>query len=532
MSSIKDLIENPHPVFKTNVGYWNFLLQSYEGGRFYCNADIPQTSSMNLLDRMFRVFVEGKEVKQGYITGNLFQHPKERSDDYNERVRMSFYYNFCAPIIDIYTNHLFKEAVIEDFGSIESTIDEIRDNIDQKESSIEEFRHELAEMSQIYGHVFVLIDSPSMAEEFVLTRQDQIDMRVFPYATIYSPQHILNWSLDKFGNPYWVIIREYKDTNIDPFKYDPKIQVDYTYKLWTRNEWYQFDREYRQIATGVHGLGFVPLVCVYGKKSKTSISYLGVSDLADISFINRDIYNSCSELKQILRDQTFAFLAIQGSADEYNELSVGTSKALLYPENRNAPQYVSPPPVNAQTYFDHIDRQIRKIFQLAKLEGGSAKQEQTATVQSGVSKAWDFNETNSALSDKAKSMEDGEYKIWKVFAAWEGKEFDGKIQYPNEFSTQSIMDDLSELEKEQRLGLGATFELEVKKAIQKKKFPRASEEDLEKMENEAEAKGIEVEKQKKEEQQAFGGNGKSGSIKDRMPFLFKSKTPNSAEKGG
>jgi hypothetical protein len=525
MSFIKDIIENPHVIHKLNNNYWNFLLNSYEGGRAYCNADLPgSNSNASLMDRMFKVFADGREVNQAVVNGNLFRHPKERNDDYNDRIKMSYYYNFCAPIIDIYTNHLFKEAVLEDFGSIESTVDEISDNIDNKESSVVEFRKEVAETAQLYGHCFVLVDSPNIPSEEVLTRQDQIDQRVFPYATIFSPQSVINWSLDKFGNPYWVLIKELRDSNIDPLQYDPKNVLDWTYKLWTRNEWYQYDREYKQIAQGIHGLGIVPLVCVYGKKSKFAPAYLGVSDLADISFIARDIYNSCSELKQILRDQTFAFLAIQGDSSEYNELSVGVSKALLYPENRNAPQYVSPPPVNAQVYFDHIDRQVRKIFQLAKLEGGSAQQVQQATVQSGASKAWDFNETNSALSSKASSMEDGEIKIWKTLALWEGKEFDGSIQYPNEFSTQSIMDDLTELEKEARLGLGATFELEVKKAIHKKKFPRASEEDLEKMESEAESTG--------NPNQQVNGNAGGLSIRDRMPFLFKSKTPNSAEKGG
>lgn len=531
MSWIKDIVENPHPVYQYNFNYWNFLLQSYEGGRIYCNADLPGSAANMSLDRMFKVYVEGKEVLNRQISGNLFSHPKERMDDYNNRVRMSYYYNFCSPIIDIYTNHLFKEAVLEDFGSIESTVDEIRDNVDVKESSLNEFRKELAEVSQLYGHCFVLVDSPDIPSEDVLTRQDQINRRVFPYATIYSPQSIMNWSLDKFGVPYWVLVREYSDINIDPLKYDAKIKENWTYKLWTKEAWYHYDREYNLLAEGVHGLGMVPIACVYAKKSKTAISFLGVSDLADIAFIARDIYNSCSELKQILRDQTFAFLAIQGDASEYNELSVGVSKALLYPENRNAPSYVSPPPVNAEVYFTHIDRQVSKIYQLAKLEKGglsgrvsNPSSSGIADNQSGVSKAWDFNETNSALAKKASNLEDGEIKIWKIFSAWEGKEFDGKIQYPNEFSTQSIMDDLTELEKEQRLGLGATFELEVKKAIHKKKFPRATEEELESMMGEAEEKG-------NPNDQQSNGNGGLG-IRDRMPFLFKSKTPNSAEKRG
>ncbi len=524
MSFIKDIVENPHPIYKTNCAYWEFLLQSYEGGRAYCNADLPGVkSNAGLLDRMFRVFAAGKEVLPTSVSGNLFRHPKEREDDYNERVRMSFYYNFCAPIIDIYTNHLFKEAVLVDFGPIKGTVDKISDDIDNQNSSIDEFRREVAEMSQIYGHCFVLIDSPAIPDEEVRSRQDQIIKRAFPYASIYAPSCVINWSLDKFGVPYWILMKEYSDVNIDPLKYDPKVQVDWTYKLWTRNDWFQYDREFREIAKGVHGRGDVPIVCVYNKRSKTATSFLGVSDLSDISFIARDIYNSCSELKQILRDQTFAFLAIQGVSSEYNELTVGTSKAILYPENRNAPQYVSPPQANAEVYFTHIDRQVRKIYQLAKLEGGSAQQEQTAQMQSGVSKAWDFNETNSSLTKKATSMEDGETKIWSMFAKWEGKEFDGKVQYPRDFSVQSLMDDLTEAEKSSRLALGETFDLEVRKAIQKKKFPRATEEDLKKMEAEAKAKLKEVNQQV---------NGGGMDIKSRLPWMFKNKTPNSAENGG
>jgi hypothetical protein len=519
MSFIKDIVENANPVYKANLNYWDFLLQSYEGGRAYCHADLPGSNiSMNLVERMFRLFADGKEVLPSTVNANLFRHPKERNDDYNERIRMSYYYNFCSPIIDIYTNHLFKESVIEDFGSIETTVDEIRGDVDNQESSIEEFRREVAEMAQIYGHCFVLVDSLDIPNEEILTRQDQINRRAFPYATIYSPQSVMNWSMDKFGVPYWVLFKEYSDVNVDPYKYDPKVKVSWTYKLWTRNEWIQYDKDYNQIASGVHNLGNIPIVCVYAKKSKTASSFLGISDLSDIAFIARDIYNSCSELKQILRDQTFAFLAIQGNSSEYDELSVGVSKALLYPESRNVPQYVSPPQSNAEIYFAHIDRQVRKIYQIAKLEGGSAQQEQVATIQSGVSKAWDFNETNSSLAKKAVSMEDGEIKIWKMFALWEGKEFDGKIQYPKNFSTQGLMEDLTEAEKEFRLGLGATFELEVKKAIHKKKFPRATEEELQKMEDEA------------SKTQSEQGNGMS--IKDRMPFLFKQRNANSAGKEG
>jgi hypothetical protein len=264
----------------------------------------------------------------------------------------------------------------------------------------------------------------------------------------------------------------------------------------------------------------VPITCVFDKQSKKVRNFLGVSSIADIAFIARDVYNSCSELKQILRDQTFAFLAIQGNSTEYDELSVGTSKGLLYPPDRNAPQYISPPSANAEVYFKHIDRQVSKMFQLAKLEGGSVQApEQTAVMQSGVSKAWDFNQTNSALSKKAGNLEDGETKLWQTFAKWNNQEFDGSIEYPHEFSVNSLNNDLDECEKMMRLNLGAECNKEIKSAIIKKKFPRMGEDNISNI------------IQAMESQEDKTAQGESGRLADRIPSLIKA-AENYANSGG
>lgn len=485
---IKSMVEKPHPIYRQNRAYWDFLLQSYEGGFQYANAMITGKNDTSDYRSLMRYYVNGVEQSiQTMSSGNLFAHPKEKNEDYQRRLEMSYYYNFCAPIIDIYKNHLFKDTVMVDWKNIEADLEPRMEDIDNKGSSIEEFRRELAEYIQLYGHSYVVIDQPK-ADREIITRQDQIDEGLFPYLTIYSPQQVINWSLDRFGNPYWVLLYEEGDSNIDPEQYDPKKQErpNCYFRLWTRTDWYLYDADYERVEEGFHGLGFVPITCAYDKRSKKVKNFYGISSVADIAFIARDVYNSCSELRQILRDQTFAFLALQGTASEYSELTLGICKGLLYPEGRNAPEYVSPPADNAQMYFNHIDRQVAKIYQLAKLEGGSAKFEgQDAVEQSGVSKAWDFNETNSALSDKALNLEDAELRIWQQYAIIVGQnKFEGSVQYPNEFSVSSLMEDLNEAEKAARVQLGETFMKEVKKAIHKKKFPRADEKLLVQMEKE------------------------------------------------
>lgn len=485
MSFVKDIVDYPHYIYTKYVSFWNFLIQSYEGGLDYTSSSVNQ-SSTNMFDGLYNVFVNGKKQTVN-LNGNLFQHKKERNEDYRARIEMSYYYNFCAPVVDIYTNHLFKQSIITEFKNIEKDIDNVVNDIDMRSSSIDEFRKNMAETAQIYGHCFVVVDSPNIDSNIIHSRFDQMKERAYPYLIIYQPQNIINWALDSFGSPYWVLLRENEEVNIDPTTYQKNAKYKCKYKLWTREYWALYDEEYNLIDEGQHGLGEVPIVCVYNKPSKKCLSYLGISSLSDIVFINRDIYNSCSELKQILRDQTFAILALQGNSTDYDELSVGTSKAILYPKETLAPQYVSPPPQNAEIYFKHIDTQISKIYQIAKLEGGSASfSGQNVVTQSGVSKAWDFNETNSSLTEKAINLEDAEYKIWNLFAKWLGNaEFDGSIQYPREFNVQSFIQDLDEAEKTAKLNLGATFDLEIKKSIHKKKFPSATEEQLQKMEQEA-----------------------------------------------
>lgn len=519
---IKDAVEKPHAVWSANVDYWNFLMQSYEGGIKYTNSLITgnNKSKAGFLNSLMTFFVNGvdqsKQITE--ISGNLFQHPKEKSEDYNRRLNMSYYYNFCAPVIDIYKNHLFKDPVVADWSNIADEVSEREENIDNSGSSLEEFRKQIAEMAQLYGHVFVIVDSPKISSESEpINLQDQKDMELYPYFTIHQPQNVINWSLDKDGCPYWVLLREYEDQNTDVKLYDKtKTNSSYTYLLWTRTEWARFNKDYELIETNTHDIGEVPIVCVYDKKSKYARNFLGISMIADIAFISRDIYNSCSELKQILRDQTFAFLAIQGTSDEYNELSTGTGKGLLYPEGRNVPQYVSPPADNANIYFDHIDRQVSKIYQLAKLESGGlsgsvkvAGNVSNSNQQSGVAKAWDFNETNSALNEKAGNLEDGETKLWQLFALWLGKEFEGSIKYPDEFSVSSILDDITEAEAAARLKLGETYDIEVKKAIQKKKFPSAPQDELDAMAEEL--------------QSVSADNARTNDLVKRFQFLNNNK---------
>jgi hypothetical protein len=285
MIPIKDMVESPHPINKRYSPYWDFLLMSYEGGIDYSNSMlINSNQQQGIMDSIFKYFVNGVQQNTQTVYGNLFMHPKERVEDYNRRVNMSYYYNFCAPIIDIYGDHLFKQGVNADYEELEDSIALVGEDIDNQGSSISEFRKSVSDMAQILGHIFVIVDSPNVQAN-IRTRKDQIDNRAFPYFTTHLPQNVINWSLDSFGNANWVLIREIYDSNEDPLLYNKNKREKCLYRLWTRDEWYLYSDDYNPIEQGFHGLGEVPIVCVFDKKSKKCRNFLGVSSISDISFI-------------------------------------------------------------------------------------------------------------------------------------------------------------------------------------------------------------------------------------------------------
>lgn len=469
--SIQKIIENPHPIYKNNHTYWDFLLNSYEGGQDYIGMNYHYSHE---------IYAGGRELKRDR-NQHMFQFKKERNEDYKNRVKMSYYYNFCSPIIDIYTNHLFKKPILQNWDGIETTMEYRQENLDRMNNGVGEFRKEIADRMQIMGLMYVMIDQPK-SDRLDLSVQDQIDNDLFPYAVLRNPQDVINWSLDRFGRPYWVLVREQLDGNTDPFHFDPDKRTITQYRLWDRQNWILVDEKGNRIDEGNHGLGEVPITAFYNKRSKKEPNFLGISALADIAYIARDVYNACSELRQILREQTFALLVLQGEASDYDETEVGVSRGVLYPKETNTPMFISPDSGNAQNYYEHIDRQISAMFRLAKLEGASAKfQGSQGVQQSGISKAYDFNETNQALAEKAMNMEDGEAKMWELFAKWQGTSFDGYVNYPDDFSVQSLNEDLEEAEKAMKLQIGTEFNKEIKKAIIQKKFQRLSEEEVQRI---------------------------------------------------
>ncbi|MBI5234361.1 MAG: hypothetical protein HY880_08400, partial [Deltaproteobacteria bacterium] len=128
----KQELEKTHPEYQRFVAEWRFYMHSYFGGRLYREGDY------------------------------LIRHPFESSANYARRKEISYYYNYCGPIVDIFVSHLFRHPAKRDFGSLDKDLlfKAFLKDADLEGSSFTQFMREAQRFSSIYGRVSIVVDRP------------------------------------------------------------------------------------------------------------------------------------------------------------------------------------------------------------------------------------------------------------------------------------------------------------------------------------------------------------------------------------
>ena len=73
---------------------------------------------------------------------------------------------------------------------------------------------------------------------------------------------------------------------------------------------------------------------------------------------------------------------------------------------------------------------------------------------------------NARLSEKADYLENAEEQIWGLFAKWQDKEWNGKVNYPDTFDIRDWANDLQYLQMAKASGIKSeTFNKELDKQI-------------------------------------------------------------------
>jgi hypothetical protein len=473
------------------------MLESYQGGPEYLFKGVDQ------------VYAAGDRTPYTSVNDrNLFKYFKEGAEEYRDRLLRSHRNNYCKKVVDQIRAFVGRKPPLRQESKASEALRRFWDNADGKGRNID--RHMMIQLqwAMVFGQVWALVDKPS---EFVESMDEEMEIGL-PFVRLYFPFDVLDGGLDEMGNLKWLLVRDLIRDDDDPMSASPSVPH---YTLWDRAGWRVFirntagskeDQKARPFIElpelgGTHDLGIVPFRALKFTESDDAFVTPGLLD--DIAHLDRDIFNKQSQLDTIIYDQTFSQLAMPADAVILNSveraegsensaaietsrettrqriIEMGTKRVFLFNGNtQHPPRYLSPDASQAQTIRSTIKDNIDEIYRLAGLLGEVGREVKT---QSGVSKAYDFDRLNKALTFAAQELEQMEQWIAQVVELWmatgEPQPIDeGLVGYPRDFDIMGLLEELDIAVRTDEYDLHSpSAEGELRKRLIKRLFPALPE---------------------------------------------------------
>ena len=452
-----NLFNRRHPTYESLRVHWNFVEETYNGGR-------------------------------NWFESNIFQYVREGDTEFQERKKRSYRFNHTREVVDLVTKYVFKS----DISRHEDSPEELRQfwgKATRGSDDIDTLMRQVDKAVSIFGQPYVVIDSSARPnpDGKKLSRSQAKEQNARVYAYVIRPQDVLNVSFDDHGEINWILIHEINRDDGDFFETD---HHEYgCYRLWTKTHSYLYkvrlpnkgeigqdmflkpigvqlhrfkpsassssDAKKKMIVEEIssveHGLGIVPVVPARDRESDSL--YHSAALIDDIAYLDRANANYLSNLDAIIQDQTFSTLTIpvqslEGAEDMYSRVvELGTKRIFAYDgEGGEGPSYISPDPRQAGIILSVVTKIITEIYHSIGMAGERTKMDNAAGIDnsSGVAKAYDFDRMNTMLKAKADRLASVENRVAQIVMRWHGKpmpEGTKLVKYSDDFDTRGLYDD-------------------------------------------------------------------------------------------
>jgi hypothetical protein len=382
-------------LWREHIHRWRYLSDSYTGGNEYRSGE--------------------------YLT----KYVMEDTYEYANRLSNTALDNHCKSVLDTYNAFLFRVPPKRTYGSIDSDpgLEAFLTDADLEGRSFDNFMRDVSTQAGIYGHTWIICDKPATQ---VGTRAEELQQGIRPYVSIVTPENVINWEYERQPNGYYElsylqVVESYSDQGVIYREYNrEEIKLVETVK----------GEHYQHIVheSVPNAIGRVPAVCVYAERSQHR--GIGISDLADISDVQREIYQTSSELEQVIRLSNHPSLVKTLGTDA----QAGAGAIITMEEGMDPglkPFLLQPTGASIESLLKTIDAKVDAINRMSNMTGVRTKISQA---MSGVALETEFQLLNARLSSKADLLELAEEQIWRIWALWQGQVWDGEITYPNSFN--------------------------------------------------------------------------------------------------
>lgn len=435
-----DYIVESHEAYRYYLNRWMFLGDTYQGGYD---------------------FFKGRYLEPYYY---------ESRDDYEKRLRQVALDNHTKSIVGIYNSFLYRKEVKRDFGSIDTDpgLDPFLADADLDGRSFQAFMRDASAYAMVYGNCWVVVDKPNVQ---TLTRADELQQGIRPYVSLFTPDNVMDWEYTRQPNGLY---------QLTYLKVKEEIVRDKQYiREYTPDEInvYMLDGEEKTgelVETVPNELGRVPAVCVYAQRG--NIRGIGISAIGDIADMSKMIYEEYSEIEQIIRLTNHPTLV--KTVD--TEASAGAGSIVQMPQGMDPglkPYLIQPDGASIEAVLQSIQNKVDAIDRMACLGGIRSIESRRL---SGIGLQTEFQMLNAKLADFAMNLEHAEEQIWRCWAMYQGKVWDGEIVYPRSFSIQDKANDIAMLKMAKEAGIG---DLRINQEIDKRIYETITEETIEQIQD-------------------------------------------------
>ena len=422
-----DKIISVHKDYEESVNKWEFYIRSYNGGFDYSAGQY------------------------------LHRYNLELDNEYAKRLGNTALDNHCKNIVQIYSSFLFRVKPSRDFGNLDNDpmLELFLKDADLDGNSFNTVIAQAQNYASIYGHCFMMLDKPNFTTQ---TMAQELDAEVRPYVSIVTPENVFDWNYERQVNGRYVLnymkIREEVDSEGGTY-----FRLWYTDRIETVYVKSEYD-DPKMIDTVPNRLGKIPAVILFNSKSHKR--GIGMSDLTDIADLQKSIYNEYSEIEQLVRLTNHPSLVKTPGVNA----SAGAGAIIEIPEEMEPnlkPYLLQPSGQNLQAIMDSISTKVDAINRISHVGAVRTTKQQIA---SGIALQTEFELLNARLSEKADHLQLAEEQIFKMFAEFQGKEFDGEINYPDSFNIRDYASDLMFYQQAKAINVGSpTLNKEIDKEI-------------------------------------------------------------------
>lgn len=414
-----------HPRYAELAPHWEFCRRSYEGG-------------------------------PGYLAANLIKYRLEDEQDFADRLKRAARYNLTRQAVELTNGHLFKAAPVRKPEKAPDPLVRFWAEATRDHDGINGLMREATKWASVYGRVYIVVDveRPEVEPQTELERQE---MGLEPYAYLVPPDDVLDLAHGSDGELAWIKIRERYRVDADPR--NAAAEMSERYRLWERGRWSLWekrrDTQGREdavlLAEGELPFVEIPVVIL---EHEDGDQYASPGLIDDTAYLDRDVFNLCSELTETLNSQTFGQLiipsdAIPGSQDFMQYVAMGKKRIFTYDaQASHPPAYIQPDASQGRLILDTIEARIEQVYRSVNLLGEVGQSGGSSSAASGVNMAYQFAKLQSTLATMAEEAEEAEREIAELVCMWSGLGEDAcpedLVTYPREFDVVSLQQALTD----------------------------------------------------------------------------------------